>query len=350
MKKHIVSWDLGATKCLAGLVEWDTETNHFTCLQKANARLADADSLNTLVMQLENLLNIKMREADAICIGAAGYFDGATLYHDNAYPYAMAFNEIADAHQWPEYTIIHDYASLICATFTNYMETPDNVIYLNNAPIEKHSRRITFGIGTGLGLKDGVLLPDGNFWFGHNEMGHIGVPTPPLASDAMRQQHHAFMVFLRTYAESEPNPSVTFEKILSGNGLSRLYAFLHPNADTLSPEAVGERLHRGQEPELMAMLAWYLGLFVGTVELSFMPAGGIWLSGGVLLNHPTIVEQKTFTDGIQASPAYMTQRQHYPLGIMRNPEHALIGCAFYASKRLLSQEMAATAPRSASAY
>lgn len=337
MTQTFIAWDLGATKCMTGVVESSpTTTGMLRCVKTASIKLSTADSLASLVKQVETALDIRMNEADAICIGAAGHFDGNNLILENAYPYPMPFAAIANDQHWPTYAVIHDYAPLVCATFTDYMTTPGNVKHLNCTPFNPLGRRVTFGIGTGLGLKDGVLLENGDFWLGKNEVGHIGITTPPCATAIEIARHHDLMQCLENMVSQEPNPALTFEKLLSGQGLVRLYQFLHPSETQTTPEEVGLKMQQGVEPELQDLFAWYTGLFVGNIQLIFMPEGGIWLSGGVALNHIDVFDRPSFRAGIVASPAYLVQRETYPLGLLCNPEHALIGCGYYASKRLLT--------------
>lgn len=71
---------------------------------------------------------------------------------------------MANAQKWPHFAVIHDYAPILCATFTSYMASNDNIKRLNSASMDLYGRRVTLGLGTGLGMKDGVLFPNGEFW------------------------------------------------------------------------------------------------------------------------------------------------------------------------------------------
>ncbi len=342
MLKQFITWDLGATKCTAGLIDYDAVTEHFVCKKKYSMKLIEANSLENLVHQLEVGLDFDMASADAICIGAAGFYDGETLFHENNYPYEMSFSKFAAQKKWPSFAVIHDYASVICATFTSYMNQADNVKRLNAAPIEKYGRRVALGVGTGLGLKDGVLFPNGDFWFAQNEMGLIGIVSPPMADPMRLGCHRELMRFLRGETLAQADQSVTFEKILTGQGMLNLHQFFYPASDVNTPEEVGQKIRAGQANEVLDTFAWYLGLFVGTVQLSFMPESGVWITGGVSLHHLAAFDRPDFFAGIHASPAYFKQRQKYPLGVLCNQEHALIGCAYYAAKKLSGvYEMAA---------
>jgi glucokinase len=325
-------WDLGATKCSAGLIEYNTDSHDLICKKKITIKLSNTVSLLDLVEQLENGLGLRMIDVDAICIGAAGQYDGEILHLEGAYSYPMQFAKIAKLKNWPVYAVIHDYAPIVCATFTSYMEQSQNVMRLNSCPLDTYGRRVALGIGTGLGLKDGVLLPNGNFWLGRNEIGHIGIPTPPLTDSASLQRHEELLRYLQSSNDAQP---ITFEKILSGPGTVRLHQFFYPSTEVLTPEEVGIKLREKNAPEMLDTFAWYVGLLIGTVQLSFMPEGGIWITGGVALNHLALFECAEFFAGIKALPAYLPQRETFPLGVLCNLEHALIGSAYYAVKKLL---------------
>ena len=201
--------------------------------------------------------------------------------------------------------------------------------------MKPHGRRVALGIGTGLGLKDGVLFSNGDFWLGQNEAGHIGINTPPNADKLHLDRHYEIMRFLHTTSTQHTNPTLTFEKILTGKGTVNLYQFFYPDEQELTPEQVGHHMRSGKANEMLDAFAWYLGLFVGTIQLVFMPEGGIWITGGVALNHLDVFDRPDFFAGIYASPAYLMQREEYPLGVLCNHEHALIGNGYYAARRLL---------------
>lgn len=331
MNKYIIAWDLGATKCTVGLIEHRHVDNSLHCKRHITVMLADTQSLDDLVVRLEEGLQLSMANADAVCIGAAGHYDGHALYHANPYPYPMQFANLAKARKWPVFTVIHDYASIVCSTFTDHMQQAENVKSLNGCAVKTHGRRVALGMGTGLGLKDGVLFDNGDFWLGDNEAGHTGIVTPPNATSNELKRHTEIMRFLQ---QQKPQSVVTFEKILTGRGLANLYRFFYEDQE-ITPEEVGRKMQAGQADEVNNAFAWYAGLFTGTVQLTFMPEGGIWITGGVSIKHLNVFDNPEFMNGVVATPAYLQQRNEYPLGILRNRELALIGCGYYAAKRLL---------------
>lgn len=330
--KTITTWDLGATKCAAAIVQYDEEKQQLSCLKQDSIKLTDFGSLEDVIHHFEKKFGVRMSDTEAVCVGAAGQYDGEKLVHETSYPFPMLFAKIAKEQNWPPFAVIHDYAPVLCATFTSYMYDPKNIRRLNRCPLRKHGRRIALGIGTGLGLKDGVLFENGDFWLGQNEMGHMGIVTPPGIDSYYQKRHEELIEFFKCQA---PDENITFEKILTGKGLVRLYQFLHSDSKSYSPEEIGEKLRTNQAGETLALFAWYLGLFVGTVQLSFMPEEGIWITGGVVLKYLEMFDNPDFFQGIESSPAYLTLRNQFPLGVLCNHEHAFMGGAYYALKRLI---------------
>lgn len=334
LEKTIIAWDLGGTNCRAAIVQGRRGAEHFACVQQTSIKLTDCNSLSELALRVEQELGMRMRDADAMCIGAAGQYDGEKLCLEAGYPYEMDIAAVAQQQQWPQFNVVHDYTPVLCATFTSYLQDPANIKFINQGKFNPYGRRVAMGVGTGLGVKDGILLPHGGFWLGTNEMGHIGVTHPPQTKTNYVRRHDRLLSFLRKKGVLQPNEPLTFEKILSGQGMVRLHHFVQGVKQECTPEEVGILCRNGEAEETNAIFAWYLGLFVGAVQLALMPDGGIWITGGVVLKHFDIFDHPEFHLGVQASPAYQKLRADFPLGIMRNTEHAFVGGAFYALQKI----------------
>ena len=128
---------------------------------------------------------------------------------------------------------------------------------------------------------------------------------------------------------------VTFEAVLSGRGLARIYQFIKDNGLCLSPEETAAIIKTSGDQEALKLFAWYLGVFIGTLQLTFMPAGGVWIYGGVIHKNLVLFEEPFISSlqrGIQACPAYWDKRQHFPLRVLVGQEHAFFGAAYYAEK------------------
>ena len=119
------------------------------------------------------------------------------------------------------------------------------------------------------------------------------------------------------------------KKFFSGKGTSRFHQFVTAAKQHLLPHEVGDLLRAGEAQETMALLAWYLGLLIGSLQLMFMPSGGIWMTGGVLLKHADVVRHPHLKRGINASPAYLEERKRFPLVLMKEKNLIFLGGAYH---------------------
>jgi glucokinase len=323
MTQTFIIWDLGATKCGVGKVT--VKEHQYTCEKIISLQHKNHHSLDELVEDIESVLHLKHAQVDKVLIAGAGIYDGHILEHTNPYPFRMDFARIGWERDWPMFRVVHDYVPVLCSTFTPYIYDPKYVLSISSGVYEPSGRHVVFGVGTGLGLKDGVLLPNGKIWVGSNEMGHVGIALPPLADGQTLARHQAFTDFMRHHSQ----PAMTFESILSGNGLTRIHEFF--TQKKLTPSEISALLHESRAEETLSLFAWYLGLFVGCVQLAFMPSGGLWVTGGVLKKNPMIAQHPAVIEGIQAHPAYDQVRKAFPLAFILHDELAYIGGAWYTS-------------------
>jgi glucokinase len=339
-----VVWDLGATKCAAAVVV--VEQGTYTVLTSVVTFLRDETSLRSMAENLHARLQIDLRQVDGICIAAAGCYDGQMLHLASGYPFPMCFADVAREQLWPYFEVVHDYTPVVASTFV-CQQKPSSVVMLRQGEVEECGRRVAFGIGTGLGLKDAVLTSSGGIWFGSNEVGHIGVIHPPLGNTEYAKCHADFMRFLALQTKRHHQP-VTFETILSGQGFAHCYNFIASPGRDLSPQQVQALIDGGcvYRDEMLGLFAWYLGLFVGSLQLIFMPSGGIWMGGGVIKKNLSIFTSNVmdkFWAGVDSSPAYAEQRHKFPLGVMQADELIFMGGAFYAAQCFPVHEMGGVA-------
>lgn len=333
--RYFIVWDLGATKCGAALVKF--ENGEFIVLKKTEQPLYSFSSLIDLTNSIEKNLNIEINQSDAVCIAGAGQYNGRELILDKAghvgYPFPMQFKFLSQRLNWKNFWVIHDYTPIICRTF---IDSQNEIFTIHPGTLNPLGRRVAFGVGTGLGLKDAVLLPNNQIWIGTNEMGHIGLCHPPSFNQEEFQQHQALINFIQK-KNQEQSTELTFETILTGPGLSLLYQFTENLSEPLSPEETSTRIVKTGNTKALELFAHYLGLFIGVVQLTFMPSGGIWMSGGVLHKNLHLFEEPMLSHlkrGILLSPAYQPERNQFSLKIMLGLDHAFLGGAFFLLQQL----------------
>ena len=330
-----IVWDLGATKCAAALVM--VNAGQYTILKSHRVKLKSFQSLDDMAAALHEALGVRPFDVDGICIAAAGQYNGCELILDSQYPYPMKFADLAQRQQWAVFTVIHDYTPIVCSTYVEQSNV-DNVMTLNAGLMDPWGHRVAFGVGSGLGVKHAVKLASGQLALGINEMGHIGLGWPPRMTLDEETVHSNLMRFLVRQRSLRGN-DMTFESILSGRGLARIYQFVTGRKAPLSPEETAAEIQASGEQETLSLFAWYLGVFIGTLQLTFMPAAGVWMYGGVIHKNLILFEEPYLYNlqrGIKSCGAYWERRQHFPLHVLIGQEHAFLGAAYYAQQHLVA--------------
>lgn len=328
LERNYIVWDLGATKCAAALVR--VRGDAYEIIATHSVKLKECDSLFEMAQTLHHALGVTPHDVDAICVGGAGQYNGEELILATPYPFPMRFAKVAAQQDWPVFFVVHDYTPIVCSTFLAH-QNKSQIRFLNDAVADEHGRRVAFGVGTGLGVKDAVMLPTGEMWLGVNEMGHIGLTLPPKMNRVEASVHREFVRFYQEHDELRGG-AITFESVLSGKGLARIHQFIRGAKHRLTPEETAEEIKATEDEETLRLFAWYLGLFIGTLQLTFMPTGGIWINGGVINKNLELFDApylKKLFRGMQSCSAYLECRKQQPLNVLVGQSHAYLGAAFY---------------------
>jgi glucokinase len=198
-----------------------------------------------------------------------------------------------------------------------------------------------FGVGYGVGVKDAICTTEGGYWYGQNELGHIGLTRPPMTDQMHLAWYDDFVSFLTQHPVAQLAP-LTFETVLSGAGFAWIYQFVTGSSESLTPRQAQQALDENLavKNQVLSLLAYFLGLFVGTLELIFMPSGGIYIGGGVIKKNLALFSSPViehFWSGVNSSNAYQSLRQAFPLAVMVEDESVYLGGAFYAEQAYLSR-------------
>lgn len=183
--------------------------------------------------------------------------------------------------------------------------------------------RLVIGPGTGLGVA--ALLPVGEGWQAlASEAGHVSF-GPAFADEEA--------VFRRL---AEAGAPLSAESILSGRGLTRLHAVLHPGTMSLKPDMLMRQARAGDR-EARASIALFvrlLGRFTGDMALTFKAAGGVYIAGGIATALGGMIDARLFRSAFERHPPYETLLQGIATTLITTPEPGLIGCAALAQTLL----------------
>jgi glucokinase len=325
----ILAGDVGGTKVHLALYSFDHgqlvhvrderyPANEFSGLQEIVQRFL-AESSNP--------------EITAACFGVPGPVRGGRLRLTNL-PWTLDSRELSAGLNITHLFLIND---LEANGYGIPELTPDQIFTLNEGDPSAVGNRALVSAGTGLG--EGVLV-----WNGKT---HI-----PMASEGGHCDFAArnpLEIELLSWLMEKYSGRVSFERVVSGPGLTNVYTFLRDQKhmeepawlrqlmEAEDPNAVIGEVGEEGKSELCAksleMFAASYGAEAGNMVLKVLAAGGMYLGGGIA---PKMLKtmrggafMQAFTDKGRLSEVLI----HTPVRIILESRAALMGAAAYAEAR-----------------
>ncbi len=228
--------------------------------------------------------------------------------------------------------------------------TPTRSFTLNEGDASQIGNRGLISAGTGLG--ECYLV-----WNGHQH-----VPYPSEGGHADYAPRNEDEIDLLRFLKQKYNGRISFERVVSGPGLTNIYEFLREVRGMEEPAWLGKRI-AAEDPNAviteMALAAnseicekaldhfvSAYGAEAGNLALKILSVGGLYVGGGIA---PRILEKlkdgtfmKAFTDKGRLSQLLINM----PVRIILESRAALLGAAAYAEAR--AAEISGISPRAAS--
>lgn len=213
--------------------------------------------------------------------------------------------------------------------------TPDDIEVLQPGREVARAPRAVIGAGTGLGQAL-LIWQDGHYEVYPTEGGHADfAPTDERQMALLRE-------LTREYGR------VSYERVVSGPGLVRIYAFLRDAGAAPESTALREAMHQGDPAAAISAFALTrndplaslaLDLFIrvygaqaGNLALACLAQGGVYIAGGIA---PKIIERlrgglflTAFNDKGRMAPL----TAEMPVRVILNPRAGLFGAALAAAR------------------
>jgi glucokinase len=226
----------------------------------------------------------------------------------------------------------------------------DQIFTLSEGDASQMGNRALIAAGTGLG--EGFLV-----WNGHSH-----IPYPSEGGHADYAPRNEDEIDLLRFLKQKYNGRISFERIVSGMGLTNIYEFLREVRGVEEPAWLAERMAQGDPNAVITELALAakseicekaLDMFVSAygaesanLALKVLSVGGLYVGGGIA---PRILEKlkdgtfmKAFTDKGRLSQLLVNM----PVRVILESRAALLGAAAYAEAR--AAELSGISPRAAS--
>ena len=270
------------------------------------------DSVGSIAAAIEQYLDqIETRPVTAV-LAIAGPLDGDEIRLTNR-AWCIRLSDLRERFGFAHVRAINDFEAVGWALLGL---APSDIRPLGSACEERRGAKVVLGPGTGLGVA--ALVPVREGW--HvvaSEGGHMSFG--PAADDEEP-------VFARLRAE---RGSVSAEAILSGPGLIRLHAALHPGATRLTSEDIIARAKDGDSAAraTTTLFTRLLGRFAGDVAVTFKAIAGVYVTGGVAVGLDPILDESVFRAAFEAHPPYQAMLATTPTCLLTCAQPGLIGCA-----------------------
>ena len=228
--------------------------------------------------------------------------------------------------------------------------TSEQVYTLSEGDPRQMANRALISAGTGLG--EAFMIWDGRDY----------VPYPSEGGHSDFAPRNEDEIDLLRYLKQKYNGRISFERVVSGQGLSNVYEFLREVRGLEEPAWLAERMTLEDPNAVITELAMNakseiceraLDMFVsaygaeaGNLALKVLSLGGLYVGGGIA---PRILEKlkdgtfmKAFTDKGRLSQLLVNT----PVRVILESKTALMGAAAYAEAR--AAELSGISPRAAS--
>lgn len=319
----ILAGDIGGTKTLLAVYEYVNKT--WECVKKQQFASGDFDTFGSLLTEfLEN------EKIATVCLGIAGPVINGICNTTNL-PWILKTNEIAQQTGTDKVFLLNDLEATAWGVLNL---SPQNFVELNPKGIVKASNVAILAAGTGLG--EAIVTWDG--------IKHHVVSTEGGHSDfAPNTQEEILLLqyLMKLYPEH-----VSYERLISGDGLVNIYRFLQSlssntvnnlieqQMQTQDPAAViSENCINGNDAICIQALDLFCRIYgaeAGNLALKCLPYGGIILAGGIAAKILPIIQKNTFMQGFLAKGRYSEILSKISIKVCINSDAALIGAMNYA--------------------
>jgi glucokinase len=272
-------------------------------------------------------------EITAACFGVPGPVRGGRLRLTNL-PWVLDSRELSANLNITHLFLIND---LEANGYGIPELTPEQIFTLNQGDPSTVGNRALVSAGTGLG--EGILV-----WNGKT---HV-----PMASEGGHCDYAArnpLEIELLEWLMQKFNGRVSFERVVSGPGLTNIYTFLRDQKHMDEPEWLRQRMvaedpnavigEVGEEgkSELCAkaleVFATAYGAEAGNMVLKALATGGMYIGGGIAPKMLKTMRSGTFMEAFIDKGRLSELLIHTPVHIILESRAALMGAAAYAEAR-----------------
>lgn len=297
---RLIAGDIGGTKTLLRSVD---ETG--TVLAEARFESGDYATFDDLLRAFDG------GAADAACFAVAGpVFQGRARVTNLGW--TIEADGLARAFAIPRVSLINDFYAIALGV---PLLGADDLVSLQRGQRDPNAPIGIVGAGTGLGeaiLVRGEVIP--------TEGGHQDFAPQD------EEQARLFLELHRRYGH------VSWERVVSGMGLTNIYTFL--GGEALEPAEIAARASAG-DPRARHAVELFVdtyGAEAGNMALRVLARGGVFLAGGIQAKNVDWFTDGRFLEAFLRKGRFRALMETMPVDLIVNEEVGLIGALHRAGR------------------
>jgi glucokinase len=326
----ILAGDIGGTKTILGLFE--EAGPNLNALSSGEYRTTHFSSLEEIIAAF--LGPERSESVHAACFGVAGPVVSGRAMLTNL---GWSIEEAALAAALPaaDIALIND----VQATAIGALHLELNELHVLNEGAKRTEPANIAVIAAGTGLGEGFLFWDGTrYHAGASEGGHVDfAPRNATECELLR----VLRVRLGRH--------VSYERLLSGSGLTAIYQFAREHSGRAEPPWLSARLANGDVAAVIADAALagddsvckaalecfveIYGAEAGNLALKVLALGGVFVAGGIAPKILAEIRRGAFMRAFTAKGRFAPLLSTIPVKIVLNRTAALLGAAYHAQER-----------------
>jgi glucokinase len=297
---RLIAGDVGGTKTLLRCVE-DSGATSF------EARY-DSTSYKTFDALLREFVSHTDGTIDAACFAVAGPVYGKRAEITNV-GWVMEERELASTFSIARVSLVNDFYAVALGV---PLLAENDLLPLHHAHRDRTAPIGILGAGTGLGEAI-VTVHDGVF--------HV-IPTEGGHCDFAPQNDEQARLFIDLHHKYG---HVSWERLLSGNGLVNIFTFL--GGAECTPAEIADLAAAG-DPRASHTFEIFVDLYgaeAGNMALRVLARGGVFLAGGIAAKNVSWFTDGRFIDAFLRKGRFRGLMDSIPVDLIVNEEVGLIG-------------------------
>ncbi|MDH5256554.1 MAG: glucokinase [Gammaproteobacteria bacterium] len=333
----LLSADVGGTKTILQLSK--LESGALSAVKQNEYKSADWPTFDAL---LDDFLH-GQDTCDSACFAIAGPIQVIsdepqtnTIVNVTNLPWLLNLNDLKEKYQFTYLSLINDFQAI---AYSVELLGENELLTLQAGQPSNHGPRAFIGAGTGLGQAISTF----------NGLDYDVISTEGGHCDFA--PNNDFEVALYQFL-NQKYTHVSYERLLSGEGLYNIYQFFTQICD-LDSDAISEKnliessadkamsiSHQAEKnaeglaARSMALFFQIYGSQTGNLALSCLPSGGIYIAGGIAQKNIELLKSSDFMRRFLAKGRMQILLEQIPVHIITSKNAGLLGATSVAFKHM----------------